>query len=167
MKYKLELEKLSLDELSELKNDIQRMINDYSDGFIYECIVSSYGSNHTRNIGNVNSLQELCDQYDGEDGIVTIYTNNEKLNIHNYGQTYYFKNIINAKKWREYNYLKINLNRWIEEWERWDGIDNHSFNERPYFKPNTSKEEIEDYKKEIMELENTIEEPLILKYEYR
>ena len=60
----------------------------HKDGFVYIARIRSYGSITHQIFSNPYILQLLCDKYNGEDGIVDVYTNNKKLELCNYGTTY-------------------------------------------------------------------------------
>jgi uncharacterized protein with ParB-like and HNH nuclease domain len=76
----MELSNIPIKELVELRNTISNMISSYDDGYLYICKVRSYGRNWTENhIKNVYELEELCDRYNGDDGIVDVYSTNPNL----------------------------------------------------------------------------------------
>jgi hypothetical protein len=68
-----------------LVNQIRHKLNNASDGFIYLACLRSYGSIQWITFNNEFLTQELCDEYDGDDGIVDIYTNNPNTTINSYG----------------------------------------------------------------------------------
>ena len=68
-----------------LVNEIKHRISNTSDGFIYLAILRSYGSIQWITFINQFLAQELCDEYNGDDGIVDIYTNNPNNTINSYG----------------------------------------------------------------------------------
>ena len=70
----MELSNLPFEELVELRNKIDGMIRSYKDGYLYICKVRSYGRNWNENINNVFELEELCQRYSGDDGIVDVYS---------------------------------------------------------------------------------------------
>lgn len=65
-------------------NRIQGELRKFNDGFIYLASVHCYGSVRWQTFTNEFSVQELSDQYDGDDGVVSIYTNNPNHTIANY-----------------------------------------------------------------------------------
>ena len=75
----MNLDTLTLQELVRLKNDIANRIYSYEDGFLYICKVRSYGRVWTETPKNIYEVQELCYHYDGDDGIVDVYTTNPNL----------------------------------------------------------------------------------------
>ena len=75
----MELSNIPIKELVELRNTISNMISSYDDGYLYICKVRSYGRNWTENIKNTLELEELCNRYNGDDGIVDVYSTNPNL----------------------------------------------------------------------------------------
>jgi hypothetical protein len=158
----MDLSNYKIDELVELKNTIINMIDGYSDGYIYICKIRSYGRNwNDRGVKNTHTLQELCYRYDGDDGVVDVYSTNPDLsNIHNYGALKYIKSVDDYEKWRAYERLKRDIPEYEKEWEEWDNIENISFRERrSYFKPILSKDDIEAMKKQLEEYDMSFTPP--------
>ena len=88
----MEFSNLSFDELIELRNKVNNLIYSHEDGYLYICKVRSYGRNWTENIKNTLELEELCDRYNGDDGIVDVYSTNPNLKgIYNYGALMYIE----------------------------------------------------------------------------
>jgi uncharacterized protein YlbG (UPF0298 family) len=73
------------EEAKEVANNLYREILNTPDGFLYFTQLRRYGSVYWQNHKNEFSVQELCYEYDGEEGIVDVYTNNTNHNISNYG----------------------------------------------------------------------------------
>jgi hypothetical protein len=100
---------------------IEKKISSFSDGFFYECEIRSYGSVTKKNFTNSFTVQELCYSYNGDNGIVDVYTNNPKLDIKNYsGTVYYFPSQLEAEKWKNYvsnDKLVEQEFKKIKEWE--------------------------------------------------
>jgi hypothetical protein len=158
----MDLSNYKIDELVELKNTIINMIDSYEDGYIYICKVRSYGRNwNDQGVKNTHTLQELCYRYDGDDGIVDVYSTNPDLsNIHNYGAIMYIKSVDDYEKWRTYERLKRDIPEYEKEWEEWNNIENVPFRERrSYFKPILSKDDIERLKKELEEYDMSFTPP--------
>ncbi len=161
----MNLSGLTLEQLVIIKNDIENLIYNFSDGFFYICKIRSYGRNWTETKKNTYTTSQLCDQYDGYDGIVTVYTNNPDCKIISYGGVYYVKSQDDLKKWQYYQDLKKTIPELEKEWEEWDNIDNVPFCERKsYFKPYQSKEDLEEYKKELENFVIDFDEPISLGY---
>jgi hypothetical protein len=66
-------------------NTLLKKLKNTSDGFIYLACVRCYGSIQWITYNNEFLTQELCDDYNGDDGIVDIYTNNPNTTINSYG----------------------------------------------------------------------------------
>jgi hypothetical protein len=159
----MNLSGLTLEQLVTIKNDVESLIYNFSDGFFYICKVRSYGKNWTETKQNTHTTSELCNQYDGCDGIVTIYTNNPDCKIYSYGGVYYIKSQDDLKKWEYYQRLKNIVPEIEKEWEEWDNIENIPFRQRTsYFKPIYSKEDLEEYRKELENFVIDFEDPKIL-----
>ena len=72
----MNLDKLTMDELISLRNEIQGRIHSYTDGYLYICSVRQFGSVWEERPSSLYGLKELCDSYYGDNGIVDVYTNN-------------------------------------------------------------------------------------------
>lgn len=141
----MDLFNLSIDDLVELKNRINNMIYEYKDGYVYICNVRSYGSNWTEKPLNSHNLQELCYRYDGQDGIVDVYSTNPNLNIENYGDVKYIESVEDYKNWVGYERLKRLIPEIKEELDQWDNKDNVPFNQRPMFSPIYTRGDLAEY----------------------
>ena len=100
----INLDNMSLESLTMLRNTIDDAIHSRKDGYFYICRVRSFGrvweNNH---IHNTFVLQELCDEYSGDNGIVDVYSNNPDLDVQNYaGETMFIPTIEDYNKWKEY-----------------------------------------------------------------
>ena len=159
----MNLNNYTISELVNLKNEIENRIYSFEDGFFYICNVRSYGRNWKEREKNPYSLQELCYQYYGDNGIVDVYTNNPDLSIDNYGDVMYVPTEDDYLNWKEYSYLKFNIPQFEKELIEWDNRENLPFAIRPRFAPIYTQENIEAYKQEMLELEGTFVEPVRLK----
>lgn len=66
-------------------NKLYQEILDTSDGFRYMTCLRCYGSIRWQAHKNEFSVQDLCDEYYGDNGIVDVYTNNPDHKISSYG----------------------------------------------------------------------------------
>jgi hypothetical protein len=66
-------------------NDLYRKLSETSDGFLYITKTRCYGSIHWNDYPNEYLVQELCDEYYGDNGIIDVYTNNPNHSIQTYG----------------------------------------------------------------------------------
>lgn len=157
----MDLSNYTIEQLVELKNKINNRIESYEDGYIYICKCRSYGRNWTDNyIKNTHTLQELLYKYDGEDGIVDVYSTNPDLShIHNYGELKYIKSVDDYDKWRKHERLLRDIPESEKEWEEWENRDNVPFNQRPHFEPYYPKELIEGMKKELEDYDMSFTPP--------
>ena len=155
------LKNLSIEELLEVQSKASRIIHDFEDGYFYICEVRSYGRNWKAwDIYNTHTLQELCDQYNGEDGIVDVYSNNPDLSgIDNYGDLRFIPSVEDHKKWKEYLYLKNAIPRIETDIETWENRENVPFNYRPTFAPIYSREDLDRMKLELENFDMNFVEP--------
>jgi hypothetical protein len=147
------LKNLSIEELIEVQSKASNIIHDFEDGYFYICEVRSYGRSwKERDIYNTHTLQELCNRYDGDEGIVNVYSNNPDLsNIHNYGVLKFIPSEDDFKKWKDYTYLKNSIPQLEKELIEWEERDKVDFKYRPKFSPIYSRENVDEM---ILELEN-------------
>jgi hypothetical protein len=142
----MDLSNLSFEELVELKDRVNSAIYSYKDGYVYICKVRSYGRNWTENVSNIHELQELCYRYDGQDGIVDVYSTNPNLgNTYNYGNLMYIESVEDYENWNGYEQLKRLVPQIKEELDKWDNRDNVPFNQRPLFSPVYTRGELAEY----------------------
>lgn len=148
---KIDLSKYSIGELVELKNEVINMIDNYKDGYFYICNVRSYGRNwRDNNIHNIHTLQTLCYEYGGEDGIVDVYSNNPDLSmIDNYGDLMYIVSESDYTKWKDYEYLKGSIPEISKRLDNWENRDNVPFLHRPSFAPMYNREDLDKMVKEL------------------
>jgi len=147
----INLEKYRIEELVDLRNKIDNIISDYKDGYVYICNVRSYGRNWKENfIYNPYMLEQLMNEYDGENGIVDVYSTNPNLfHLHNYGELKYIQSVSDYDKWENYEYLKNIIPQIEKELDEWDNRDNTPFKQRPYFAPIYTREDLAEYKKRL------------------
>jgi len=149
----IDLSDYSIETLIELKDKISGIIYNHNDGYLYICNVRSYGRNWTESgISNLYTLQELCHQYGGDDGIVDVYSTNPNLSsIHNYGDLMFIKSKEDYDKWKKYEYLIYTIRTVEKELKQWDNRDNMSFKNHQMFKPFDTQEDLINYQKELAE----------------
>jgi uncharacterized protein YecE (DUF72 family) len=160
------LQNLSFEELQEAYAIASNLIHKYKDGFSYECRVRSYGRNWTEHLTNQHTVQELCHQYAGDDGIVDVYTTNPDLRVGNYGDTLYFPTLEDAEVWRSHRYLTNAIPRWKEEIQAWENRDSLPFRERPTFAPYMDEAEIASREAQLLDLTQKLVQPVRLYYNY-
>ena len=150
----IDLSNYSIDQLVKLRNKVNNLISDYSDGHIYICKVRSYGRNWNENwIKNTKTLQDLCNEYGGDDGIVDVFTTNKDLgeDFSNYGDTMIIKSVEDYQKWSIYESLSNEIAK----------AEKLSLNEkRSYFGPTYTKDEIDQMKENLKNLPTDFEEPV-------
>lgn len=140
----MDLTKYTTEELLSLRGQINNYLSNINDGYIYICNIRSYGSNWEEKLTNTISLEELCCEYNGDDGIIDIYTTNPNLNIHNYGDIFYIESEYDYREYfkytRYYNFIS-NLKKDITEWQE---RDSKPFKYRPIFEPMYTLEELNE-----------------------
>ncbi len=155
--------KYTFQELIELKNLIQSYLNNTSDGFTYICDVRSYGRTWLERPCNIYSLNELCDMYDGDSGIVDVYTNNPKLgdDFRNYGSVKIIKSETDYLKWKMYNeYKNIITNAEKDLYEYIEDQQKPFLHRKFMFGPTYTEEEIKELKITMSQLPIDFEEPI-------
>jgi hypothetical protein len=145
----MDLSNLSIDDLVELKNRINNMIYNYKDGYVYICNVRSYGRYWTERPKNAYELQELCYHYDGQDGIVDVYSTNPNLTTENYGDVKYIESVEDYENWKGYEQLKRLIPQIKEELDKWDNRDNTPFRNRPMFTPVFTRGDLANYELQL------------------
>jgi hypothetical protein len=153
MNLDIDFTKYSIKELKELQNKISHYIQTRDDGFIYICRIRLYGRIREQTLTNEVMVNDLCIQYDGEDGIVDVYTTNPDAIIENYGEVKYIKSVDDYEKWKRSNTLMDLIKSTEQELERFNK------NERP-FKPFNTEEDVLYWRNELETLEWTYEEPV-------
>ena len=148
----LDLTQYTIEELVELKNDIVNRIENYSDGYVYLCNVRSYGRIWKEHVYNTHTLQDLCYEYNGDNGIVDVYSTNPDLShIQNYGDVMYIVSQDDYDEWKKYTYLTNSIPQREKELDEWDNRDNVPFSNRPFFAPYYSREDLEALRIELSE----------------
>ena len=163
----MDLSNYNIDELVELKNKIDGMIYNHRDGYFYICKIRSYGRNWSGNgIYNIHTLQNLCNEYGGDDGIVDVYSNNPNLSkLNNYGAVMFVPTKEDYDNWKEYDYL-VNIIPSIEkELDVWDNRDNVAFRERPTFEPYYDRDTLTNLKKQLDDYDMSFVAPVNVAYE--
>lgn len=150
----------SVEELRELENKISHYIYNRNDGFVYICECRSYGRNWKQVLTNEVAVNDLCGEYDGEDGIVDVYTTNPDAKIQNYGQVMYVQTEMDYTKWKKSNELIGLIKSTEEKLKNWENRDNVPFHSRPSFSPMWTEQDILGWRNELELLEWTYEEPI-------
>jgi hypothetical protein len=158
----MDLTNYTIEELIKLNHEIMDMINNHEDGYVYICKVRSYGRNWVeKDIKNKHSLQDLLYKYDGEDGIVDVYSTNHDLSeIYNYGELNYIVSEEDYEKWNRYEVLKQVISQIEKELEDWDNRENVPFRNRPMFSPIYTHEDLLEYKKKLDEYDMSFVPPI-------
>jgi len=145
----IDFTKYSVEELRELQNEIGHYLHEMNDGFIYICEVRSYGNRWKNVLTNELSVNDLCIQYDGYDGIVDVYTTNPDAKISNYGEVNYIKSEEDYDKWKQSKSLMDLIKSTEKELKEWEDRENTSFHSRPTFAPVYTQKEIDVLKSKL------------------
>ena len=154
----MDLTKLTMDELISLRNEIERLIHSYEDGYIYICSVRQFGIVWEERPKSLHSLRELCDSYYGDNCIVDVYTNNPNLEFpemefYNYGDVMYINSEYDYREWIKYTKAKNLIEDVTQRLDEWDESKNLPFKYRPSFAPFWTREQLNEW---IEEFENTV-----------
>ena len=155
----MDLTKYSVEELRELQNRIGGYLQNRNDGFIYICEVRSYGNNWKNILTNELSVNDLCADYDGYDGIVDVYTTNPDAKIENYGEVNYIKSQEDYDKWKKSKDLIGVIKKAEEMLKTWENRENIPFQSRPSFAPIWSEQDILAMRNELETIAWTYDEP--------
>lgn len=162
----MDLSNYTIEELVELRNEINNKIESYEDGYLYICKVRSYGRHWNKIITNVHTLQDLMNEYSGDDGIVDVYSTNPNLGgMYNYGDLMYIESKGDYDRWKYHDDLTRMIPVWERELVEWEDRENTPFRDRPYFKPLYSREDIDNYKKVLAEYDMSFIPPRLYSYE--
>lgn len=153
----------SVEELRELENKIAHYIHTRKDGFTYICECRSYGRNWKQELTNEVAVNDLCREYDGEDGIVDVYTTNPDAKIENYGEVNYIKSEDQYRKWKQSETLISQIKSAEDKLEKWNDRDNIPFHSRPTFAPMWTEQDILGWRNELETIEWDYEEPVPIK----
>lgn len=87
-------------------------LNDYEDGFIYLTCLRCYGSVRWEQHTNEFVVQQLCNEYSGDNGIVDVYTNNPNHSIDSYGDV----EVMSVDQLKELSKESTSMTRAICNW---------------------------------------------------
>lgn len=145
----MDFTKYSVEELKKLQNKIGYYLQNLNDGFVYICEVRSYGNNWTNVLTNELVVRDLCDEYDGYDGIVDVYTTNPNAIIRNYGEVNYIKSQEEYHKWKDATSLVSDIKDYEDRLKKWNDRENIPFHSRPTFAPMCTQEDIDQLKSKL------------------
>jgi hypothetical protein len=167
----IDLSNYTIDQLTQLQSKVNNLISEYSDGHIYICKIKSYGRNSTnKNIRNTKTLQDLCYEYNGDNGIVDVFTTNKDLgeDFSNYGDTMFIKSIEDYQKWSKYKSLSNEIEMAEQHLIVYEEDQKKSFYDQQFrFGPYYTGEVIDQMKEELKNLPTDFEEPTLHRRESR
>lgn len=141
----VDLSLLSFEELIELKGKVDYLINNHKDEYFYICEIRSYGSTHIETPLNTHTLTELTYLYNGDEGIMDVYTNNPSLELSNYGDLFYIKSKEDFYSWREYSFLKQNVELIKEDLTKSQEYPTLPLSKRPIFGPTYEESDLIEF----------------------
>ncbi len=158
-------EEFTIKELVKMRDEIDSRIQNYKDGYFYLCSVRSYGRNWKENVHNTYTLQGLCYRYDGDDGIVDVYSNNPNLGeIYNYGLVMYVPTVEDYEASNKYDFLVRTIPEAEERLAEWENRENIPFKYRPRFDPFYTQEDIDRLKLDLENFDMSFVAPVPVKY---
>jgi len=98
--------------LEERLSNLRSQLSEHSDGFVYLTCLRCYGSLTYETYTNKFFVQELCDEYYGDNGIVDVYTTNSNHGISTYGAVY----TMSLEDLQEISQNNISMSRAITNW---------------------------------------------------
>jgi hypothetical protein len=167
----MNLDKLTMDELISLRNKIEYKINSYEDGYLYICSVRQFGSVWEERPSSIYALRELCGSYNGDNGIVDVYTNNPNLEFpemefYNYGDVMFIKSEDDYREWIKYYKDKNLIEDVTQRLEDWENKDNVPFSYRPQYAPFWTREQLNEWITEFETKNWDFTEPRSMKKNY-
>lgn len=96
------------DRLSDLRSQLRK----HSDGFLYLSCLRCYGSLTWETHHNEFCVQELCDEYYGDNGIVDVYTTNPNHSVSSYGTV----RVMTLEELNELSKENISMSHAIVDW---------------------------------------------------
>jgi hypothetical protein len=172
---KINLSNLTIKELLQLQNEVACAINNYKDGYLYICRIRQYGNIYEEYCYSKEATQTLCDEYNGENGIVDVYTTNPNLKfpelaLDNYGDTFYIQGDFEYKEWLNWQKHMTYLLNCEEEWKKFNEYnENYSYSKTSWSRygskppqPYSTQEKNIELRKKLELQEKTIIKPIPL-----
>lgn len=108
MKELIEKYKLAQAEVSKLRSQLEET----PDGYLYFSKLRCWGSISWSTHLNEFTVQELCDEYWGDNGIVDVYTNNTNHNISTYGDV----EVLSLDELKDLSKKSVSMSQAITNW---------------------------------------------------
>jgi hypothetical protein len=146
----MNLDKLTIDELISLRNKIEYKINSYEDGYLYICSVRQFGSVWEERPSSLYGLKELCNEYNGDNGIVDVYSNNPNLEFpemefYNYGDVMFIKSEYDYREWIKHTKTKNLIEDVTQRLDEWHEKKDLPLMHRPHFAPIWTREQVGEW----------------------
>lgn len=156
----MELSGYTIEELIQMKEKIDSLIYSYSDGHDYVCSVRSFGRNWVEHLKNTYEVQRLCRQYEGDDGIVDIFTTNPNLDVYNYGNIFYINSVEDYHKWSDYVDNESILKNLEKDLDEYENSNDTSLSRIRIFEPSITREKLNEFKLQFQNREKDFIEPV-------
>jgi hypothetical protein len=110
----LQMEQLiqEIQSLEERLSNLRSQLRQHSDGFVYLTCLRCYGSLFYETYTNTFHVQELCDEYYGDNGFVDVYTTNPNHGISTYGDVH----VMSLEDLQKISQNNISMSRAITNW---------------------------------------------------
>lgn len=96
------------DRLSTLRHQISK----HNDGFLYLTCLRCYGSLQWETHTNDFLVQELCSEFNGDNGIVDVYTTNPNHSISTYGDV----RVMDLEEMKKISQKNISMSSAVTDW---------------------------------------------------
>jgi len=98
--------------LEERISNLRSQLRKHDDGFLYLTCLRCYGSLTYETYTNKFLVQELCNEYYGDNGIVDVYTTNPNSGIQTYGDV----NVMTLEEIQNISQEDISMSHAITNW---------------------------------------------------
>lgn len=118
----INIDKLNIKELKELHERVGQAIYQWDDGHIYICEISSFGTTFQEVHTNFEMVEELSWKYNGDRGIMDVYTTNKDFESDVYisGDVYFIESQEVFEEWKEW---AKEYQSYAEFFEMWKAVD--------------------------------------------
>jgi hypothetical protein len=91
---------------------LRSQLREHKDGFFYLTCLRCYGSLNYKTYTNKFFVQELCDEYYGDNGIVDVYTTNPDHGICTYGDVH----VMTLEEIQNLSQRNISMSQAVTNW---------------------------------------------------
>ena len=110
------------------------------------------------------TFEQLIELKNTIEGMIYSYTDGYEYicKVQNYGNTYHINSVEDYNNWKNYHDTEIILKAIEESLIEWENSENKPFNQRPYFKPYWSRDELNEKRVEFENLDKDFIEPKLI-----